>query len=142
MGKYAIIRADGTADKVEGSSVEDVATRYGAPGNGSIEPWNDNLTPANTFDTPEAQYAAWEKVATAEGQFKTGGAVKDAEGKDAPVTAGVVSTVGSRGAKLDPDEFTRDELEALATEAGVESPGSLPNKAALVKAINDAQKEG
>lgn len=72
MGTFAIVRADGSVDKVtDGSSVEDVSTRYGAPGDGSIEAWDegnhgDKL--ANTFASPAEQFAAWEKVAAAEGQ--------------------------------------------------------------------------
>jgi len=43
MAFFAIVRWNGKVDKVEGASVEDVSDRYGAPGNGSIEPWDDDL---------------------------------------------------------------------------------------------------
>jgi hypothetical protein len=36
------------------------------------------------------------------------------------------------------EKLTRDELNARATEAGVDSPESLPNKAAVVEAIEGA----
>lgn len=73
MATFAIVRANGKVDKVtDGASVADVSDRYGAPGNGSIEPWDegkhgDKL--AHTFQSPAEQLAAWEKVAKAEGQF-------------------------------------------------------------------------
>jgi N-acetyl-beta-hexosaminidase len=71
MATFAIVRADGSVDKVQGSSVEDVSGRYGAPGNGSIEAWDEGSHGsklANTFDTVEEQLAAWKKVAESEGQ--------------------------------------------------------------------------
>jgi hypothetical protein len=84
MASFAIKRGDGTVDKAEGASVEDVATRYGAPGNGTIEPWDDNLKAANTFATPEDQTAAWKKTAEKEGQF---GKVKPAKAEAAAADA-------------------------------------------------------
>lgn len=73
MATFAIVRADGSVDKVtDGASVQDVATRYGWPGNGSIEAWDEGThggALAATFDNPQAQHDAWLRVATAEGQF-------------------------------------------------------------------------
>ncbi len=50
---------------------------------------------------------------------------EDGEDDDAP-----------EGANMD---MKRSELNALAEEAGVESPGDLPNKKAVIDAINAAQ---
>jgi len=43
MASFAIVRQDGAADKAEGSSILDVSTRYGWPGDGDIVPWNDDI---------------------------------------------------------------------------------------------------
>ena len=40
MAKFAIVRQDGEVDTADGVSVDDVATRYGWPGNGTIEPFD------------------------------------------------------------------------------------------------------
>lgn len=56
MATFAIVRQDGEVDLAEGASVEDISTRYGAPGNGRIEPWDgdtDNLR--HRFDSPDQQ---------------------------------------------------------------------------------------
>lgn len=61
MARFAIIRQDGEVDKVDGSSVDDIANRYGWPGNGSIEPWEDgahNEHLRHTFGSPEEQREA------------------------------------------------------------------------------------
>lgn len=46
--------------------------------------------------------------------------------------------------KVDSDkslgDMTRDELNARATDAGVDNPESLPNKDAVIEAIESAQK--
>ncbi len=46
--------------------------------------------------------------------------------------------------KVDPDkslsEMTRDELNTHAASVGVENPESLPNKDAVIEAIESAQK--
>lgn len=72
MDTFAIVRADGKVDKVtDGESVEDVARRYGWPGDGDIVPWDDKEHKSklqHTFDSPDDQYAEWEKVAKKEGQ--------------------------------------------------------------------------
>ena len=78
MAKFAIVRADGSADQVDGLSVQDVADQYGWPGNGTIEEWSDGKhgKAANVFASPAEQYDAWKKVAEKEGQF---GKAKKAE---------------------------------------------------------------
>lgn len=61
MARFAIVRQDGEVDKVEGVSVQDVADRFGWPGNGDIQPWDDGAHNANlrhTFGTPEEQREA------------------------------------------------------------------------------------
>lgn len=57
MAKFAIVRHDGEVDQVDGATVEDVASRYGWPGNGTIEAWNDEKhgTPRYQFVSPEHQ---------------------------------------------------------------------------------------
>ena len=81
MATFAIVRADGSVDKVtDGLSVQDVSDRYGAPGNGSIAPWDEGTHGdklVNTFDSPADQYAEWQKVAEKEGQFKSAGKAAD-----------------------------------------------------------------
>lgn len=55
---FAIVRHNGKIDKVtDGMSVEDVSWRYGAPGNGSIEPWDDakHKKLRHTFASPDEQ---------------------------------------------------------------------------------------
>lgn len=49
-------------------------------------------------------------------------------------------TPGSADDIPDPMQLTRDELNALAARHGVSAPESLPNKAAVVEALNDAQR--
>jgi len=61
MARFAIVRQDGEVDKVNGSSVDDVANRYGWPGNGDIQPWdggahNEHLR--HTFGSPDEQREA------------------------------------------------------------------------------------
>ncbi len=70
MAKFAIVRADGTVDTADGMSVQDVADRYGWPGDGTIETYDPNkhTKPANDFTTPADQRAAWEKIAKKEKQ--------------------------------------------------------------------------
>jgi hypothetical protein len=61
MGTFAIVRQDGEVDKVEGMSVQDISDRYGAPGNGRIESWNDDEHGAAlryTFASPAEQSVA------------------------------------------------------------------------------------
>jgi len=132
MASFAIKRADGTVDKAEGTSVEDVTARYGAPGNGSIEPWSDTLTAANTFATPEDQAAAWRAVAEKEGQFK---AEKAAEKTQTVASSGIVTGPAGPQQEEDLSTLSRSDLEALAAEKGIENPGSFENKAALIAAI-------
>lgn len=48
-------------------------------------------------------------------------------------------TPGSADDVPDPMQLTRDELNALAARHGVSAPESLPNKAAVVDALNEAQ---
>lgn len=58
METFAIVRQDGEVDKVEGFSVADVAWRYGWPGNGTIEPWDDTTHKKalrHTLSSPEQQ---------------------------------------------------------------------------------------
>lgn len=58
MARFAIVRQDGEVDKVEGSSVDDIANRYGWPGNGDIQPWDDgahNERLRHTFASPDEQ---------------------------------------------------------------------------------------
>lgn len=55
MASFAIIRQDGEVDKVQGESVTDVSARYGWPGNGDIQPWDDGKHNGGlrwSFDTP------------------------------------------------------------------------------------------
>jgi hypothetical protein len=40
MSDFAIVRQDGEVDLADGLSVQDVANRYGWPGNGTIEPFD------------------------------------------------------------------------------------------------------
>jgi len=40
MRTFAIVRQDGECDQAEGASVQDVADRFGWPGNGTIEAWD------------------------------------------------------------------------------------------------------
>lgn len=62
MAKFAIERASGEVHAAEGSSVEDVIARYGAPGNGNVVAWNDDVHVADeTFETPDDQ-ATWYKA--------------------------------------------------------------------------------
>lgn len=71
MAKYAIVRADGSVDTADGMSVQDIADQYGAPGDGSIEAYDEDTHGAhviNEFTSPADQRAAWETVAAAEGQ--------------------------------------------------------------------------
>lgn len=61
MARYAIVRQGGEVDKVDGSSVDDVANRYGWPGDGNIEAWDDGAHAEklrNTYASPEEQTAA------------------------------------------------------------------------------------
>ncbi len=53
---------------------------------------------------------------------------EDGEDDDAPEAANM--------------DMKRSELNALAEEAGVDSPGDLPNKQAVIDAINAAQGDG
>lgn len=72
MATFAIVRADGSVDKVEGASVEDVSNRYGAPGNGSIEAWDEGSHGSkvnNTFATPEAHHDYYNTRADSESMF-------------------------------------------------------------------------
>ncbi len=72
MALYAIIRQDGEIDQAEGTSISDVAERYGWPGNGEIVEWDDKEHKAklrHTFSSPDDQYAEWLKVH----QKETGG---------------------------------------------------------------------
>lgn len=58
MATFAIIRQDGEIDLCEGLSIDDVATRYGWPGNGTIEEYNPEQHKKAlryTFDSPEHQ---------------------------------------------------------------------------------------
>jgi len=75
MATFAIVRADGSVDKVtDGLSVQDVSDRYGAPGNGSIESWDEGTHGAKLariFGSPAEQYDAWLAIAKKEGQFKS-----------------------------------------------------------------------
>lgn len=57
MSEFVITREDGTNDLVEGESVEDVATRYGWPGNGDIQPFSKGTKIDRTFPTVEDQNA-------------------------------------------------------------------------------------
>lgn len=54
---FAIVRHDGAVDIVEGVSVQDVAHRFGWPGDGTIEPFDPDVHKKvrHTFDTPELQ---------------------------------------------------------------------------------------
>ncbi len=61
MTTFAIVRQDGECDKAEGASVQDVADRYGWPGNGTIEPWDEGKHGGNArhvFTTVADQAAA------------------------------------------------------------------------------------
>lgn len=56
--RFAIVRQDGETDKVDGASVDDVANRFGWPGNGTIEPWDDGKHSDDlryTFASPDEQ---------------------------------------------------------------------------------------
>lgn len=57
MEKFAIVRHDGAVDMVEGVSVKDVADRFGWPGDGTIEPFDEKLHKKvrHIFDSPERQ---------------------------------------------------------------------------------------
>jgi len=58
MARFAIVRQDGEVDKVDGVSVDDVANRYGWPGNGDIQAWDSGAHDGNlrhTFASPEEQ---------------------------------------------------------------------------------------
>jgi len=115
MAKFAIVRADGSVDQVDGLSVQDVSDQYGWPGNGTIEEWDAGThgTPANVFASPAEQRAAWEKIAAAEQAAAAGTDEEDLSSK------------------------SRADLNALATELGVEDAEDLPNKAAVIDAINE-----
>lgn len=55
MAKFAIIRSDDSIDVAEGTSIEDVTWRYGAPGNGRIEEFAGQSPIRHTFISPEHQ---------------------------------------------------------------------------------------
>lgn len=55
----------------------------------------------------------------------------------APVAAVSDDTVS--GDVEDLDVLSREALNAVAEEAGVEDPGKLPNKAAVIDAINEVR---
>jgi hypothetical protein len=58
MATFAIVRADGTTDRAEGASVDDIASRYGWPGNGKIEPYDSashDKALRHTFADPTEQ---------------------------------------------------------------------------------------
>jgi hypothetical protein len=71
MAAFAIVRASGAVDRVEGTSVQEISDRYGWPGNGSIVPWSDPEHAEklrNSFTSPADQYELWLAVAKKEGQ--------------------------------------------------------------------------
>jgi hypothetical protein len=55
VSSFAIVRADGSIDKAEGASVQDVADRYGWPGDGDIRPLEGGDKVRHSFDSPEHQ---------------------------------------------------------------------------------------
>lgn len=58
MAKFAIVRQDGEVDTADGVSVDDIASRYGWPGNGTIEPFdsgNHESWRRHDFSSPDEQ---------------------------------------------------------------------------------------
>lgn len=51
MGDFAIVRDTGDVDKVTGETVADVSHRFGWPGNGTIEVWDDTIHLTNLSRT-------------------------------------------------------------------------------------------
>jgi hypothetical protein len=139
MATFAIVRADGSVDKVDGASVEDVSNRFGAPGNGSIEAWDEGshgAKLANTFDSPEAQYAAWQKVAEAEGQNDPGGSANKAV---ASMSAG--PSAADVAVQVLVATHSRAQLDELAASKGIEDADNLGTKADVAAAIVAATTE-
>lgn len=67
--------------------------------------------------------------------------VETAPANDDPLPDGVtVEYVPPADGDPDLSKLSRDDLDALATSLGIESPEKLPNKAAVVAAITDAKK--
>lgn len=60
MSEFAIVRHNKKVDIAEGSSVADVANRYGWPGNGTIEPFDPDTHKKvrYTFASPDEQREA------------------------------------------------------------------------------------
>jgi hypothetical protein len=140
MATFAIVRADGSVDKVDGASEQDVSNKYGAPGNGTIEAWDEGKHGsklANTFASPDEQYAAWQKVAESEGQFDPEGSAN----KPAAPAATPAPSAAATASQVLVATNSRDELNALAEKKGVESPESFATKAELADAIVAAISE-
>jgi predicted heme/steroid binding protein len=55
VAQFAIVRADGSIDKAEGASVQDVSDRYGWPGDGTIRPLEAGDDVRHSFDSVEHQ---------------------------------------------------------------------------------------
>jgi hypothetical protein len=58
------------------------------------------------------------------------------------LASGALKTVtASGGGESDLDDLKRDELNELAAEAGIEAADELPNRAAVIEAINQKEKD-
>lgn len=135
MAKFAIVRADGAVDTAEGMSVQDISDRYGWPGNGTIEPFEDSSHGGrvrHAFDSPADQLAEWQKVAEAEGQAAASAPASDVTPAAGPSAADVA-------VKVLVATHTREELDDIAAAQGIE--GTFNTKSDVAAAIVAAQEE-
>jgi hypothetical protein len=87
------------------------------------------------WDSAEAS-ADWERVdnSVSAGSDETPGA-------EEPAAEPVAKDEGEAPEEDNLDDLTRSELDDRANSVGVEDPDKLPNKAAVISAIRDAEGE-